>query len=241
MAQGTATAGTAPVCVVTGVGPGNGAALARRFAAGGHRVAMLARSGDRLAELEGAIAGAKGYATDVSDEQAVADTFARVRRDLGPVRVLLHNAGNALFGDFLTVGVDDLEKAWQVNTRALFLCGREAVRDMLASGSGAIVVTGATASLRGGAPFAAFASAKAAQRALAQSMARLLGPRGIHVAYVIVDGVIDMPMTRRFMPDRPDEAFLRPDAIADTVYHLVTQDRSAWTFEVDLRPFGEKW
>lgn len=108
-------------------------------------------------------------------------------------------------------------------------------------GDGAILVTGATASLRGGAGFAAFASAKAAQRMLAESMARQVGPEGVHVVYVVVDGVIDMPTTRRFFADRPDDFFLAPTAIAETYFHLAHQDRSAWSFQVDLRPFGEKW
>ena len=112
---------------------------------------------------------------------------------------------------------------------------------MLNAGRGSVIVIGATASLRGGAGTAAFAPAKAAQRSLAQSMARSLGPQGIHVGYVVVDGVIDMPRTRQLLRDRPDDFFLKPDEIADTVYHLVEQDRSAWTFELDLRPFGEKF
>ena len=112
---------------------------------------------------------------------------------------------------------------------------------MLDAARGAIIVTGATASLRGGANTAAFAAAKAAQRSLAQSAARSLGPKGIHVAYVIVDGVIDMPTTRTLLPDQPDEFFLKPDAIAETVYHIAHQDPSAWTFEVDIRPHVEKW
>jgi len=232
---------TSPVCMVTGVGAGTGAALARRFATAGYRVAMLARSPDNLAGFEAAIPGSKGFPTDVGNPAAVRETFARVRKDLGPVRVLLHNAGNAAFGDFLSVDPEVFEAAWRVNAFALLVCGQEAARDMLEAGEGAIVVTGATAALRGGVPFAAFAPAKAAQRSLAQSMARLLGPKGIHVAYVIVDGVIDMPVTRAFMPDRPDDRFLKPDAIADAVFHLVGQDRSAWTFELDLRPFNETW
>jgi NAD(P)-dependent dehydrogenase (short-subunit alcohol dehydrogenase family) len=230
-----------PVCLVTGVGPGTGVALCRRFAREGYRVAMLARSAERLAELEREIPGTRSYPTDVSDVAALRATCARVREELGPVRVLLHNAGNASFGDLFHVTVEQLEEAFRINTVALLVCGQETANDMIAAGGGAIVVTGATASLRGGAPFAAFAPAKAAQRSLAQSMARLLGPQGVHVAYVVVDGVIDMPTTRRFMPDRPDEAFLRPDGIAETYWQLVRQERSAWTFELDLRPFGEKW
>ena len=112
---------------------------------------------------------------------------------------------------------------------------------MVEHGGGSILVTGATASLRGGEIFAAFAPAKAAQRSLAQSMARHLGPKGVHVAYAIVDGVIDMPTTRQFMPDRPEQEFLAPSAIADAFYNVAHQSPSAWTFEFDLRPFGEKW
>jgi NAD(P)-dependent dehydrogenase (short-subunit alcohol dehydrogenase family) len=202
---------------------------------------MLARSPDKLRELEAAIPGAHGFAADVSDLASVREAFRGVRRDLGAVDALVQNAGNASFGGFLEITADALEAAWRVNTLSLFLCGREAAADMLARGSGAIIVIGATAALRGGAGFAAFAPAKAAQRSLAQSMARSLGPRGIHVAYVVVDGVIDTPGTRGFLRDKPDDFFLKPDSIAESVFHIATQDRSAWTFELDLRPHAEKW
>jgi NAD(P)-dependent dehydrogenase (short-subunit alcohol dehydrogenase family) len=230
-----------PVCVVTGVGPGNGAAFSRRFAREGYRVAMLARSEDSLREFESQIPGTRGYPTDVAERSSVREAFARVRADLGPVDVLVHNAGSGTFAAFLDTEPEQMEQAWRVNTLGLFLCAKEASTDMLKAGRGAIVVSGATASLRGGAAFTAFASAKAAQRILAQSIARNLGPQGIHVAYVVIDGVIDIPGTREFFEDKPDDFFLKPDAIADTVYHLAIQDRSAWTFEVDVRPFGEKW
>jgi NAD(P)-dependent dehydrogenase (short-subunit alcohol dehydrogenase family) len=230
-----------PVCAVTGVGPGNGRAFSERFAREGYRVAMLARSADALAELESRIPGTRGYACDVTNPDAVRDAFARLRSELGPVQVLIHNAGSGVFNGFLETDAAQIEQAWRVNTLGLFLCAREAVGDMLETGRGAIVVSGATASVRGGAGSLAFASAKAAQRSLAQSMARQLGPRGIHVALVVIDGVIDIPRTRAFLKDRPDDFFLKADAIADSVYHVATQDRSAWTFELDLRPFGEKW
>lgn len=229
------------VCVVTGAGPGTGASLARRFAQGGYRVAMLARTEKRLHELAEAIPGTRGYATDVTDPEAVRDTFARIRSDLGAVDVLLHNAGSGIFGAFLDVTPEMFEASWRTNAYALLLLIREVVPDMLDAARGAIMVTGATASLRGGPNSAAFSAAKAAQRSLAQSAARSLGPKGIHVSYAIVDGVIDMPTTRTFFRDQPDEFFLKPDAIAETFYHIVHQDRSAWTFEVDIRPFIEKW
>jgi len=185
--------------------------------------------------------GAHGFTADVADAASVKQAFGSVRHDLGPVDALVQNAGNASFGGFLEVTAEALESAWRVNTLSLFLCGREATSDMLSCGSGAIVVIGATAALRGGAAFAAFAPAKAAQRSLAQSMARSLGPRGIHVAYVMVDGVIDTPATRGFFQDRPDDFFLKPDSVAESVFHVATQERSAWTFELDLRPYAEKW
>jgi NAD(P)-dependent dehydrogenase (short-subunit alcohol dehydrogenase family) len=236
-----ATKATTKVCVVTGVGAGTGASLVRRFASEGYAVAMLARSEDQLQALEREIRGARAYVTDVADTEAVARTVARVRADLGPVSVVLHNAGSGAFAPFPDVTPEMFEAAWRVNALALLALMRETVPDMQRAGRGAIIVTGATASLRGGPGTAAFAAAKAAQRSLAQSAARALGPQGIHVALVIVDGVIDIPRTRQFFGDRPDDFFLKPDAIADTVYHLAHQDRSAWTFEVDLRPFGEKW
>jgi NAD(P)-dependent dehydrogenase (short-subunit alcohol dehydrogenase family) len=230
-----------PVCVVTGVGPGNGCAFSERFAREGYRVAMLARSADALKDFESRISGTRGYACDVADPDSVRDVFAQLRSELGPVEVLIHNAGSGVFNGFLETDAGQLEQAWRVNTLGLFLCARAVVDDMLEAERGAIVVSGATASLRGGAGTAAFASAKAGQRSLAQSMARQLGPRGIHVALVVIDGVIDIPRTRAFLKDRPDDFFLKAEAIADSVYHVATQDRSAWTFEVDVRPFGEKW
>ena len=232
---------TSPVCIVTGVGAGTGAAVCRRFAREGYRVAMLARSPQSLAELEAEIPGTVAFPTDVTDESALRAALQRIRNELGSVRVLVHNAGNASFGDLMNVDTEKFEQAWRINTLALFVCGQEVAPDMIAAGRGTIIVTGATASLRGGAAFAAFASAKAGQRALAQSMARLLGPKGVHVAYVVIDGVIDMPRTREFMANAPKESFLAPDAIAETYWQLARQDRSAWTFELDLRPFAEKW
>lgn len=230
-----------PVCVVTGVGPGNGASLVRLFAREGYQVAMLARTAERLEAYAQEIENCHAYATDVADPAAVRDTFARIRADLGPVDVLLHNAGSGAFQEFAQLSVDDFESAWRVNALALLVCGQEAASDMVPRKRGAIVVTGATASLRGAAATAGFAPAKAAQRSLAQSMAKSLGPKGVHVALVIVDGVIDIPLTREFLPDKPDDFFLDPDRIAETVLHLVRQDTSAWTFELDLRPYAEKW
>jgi NAD(P)-dependent dehydrogenase (short-subunit alcohol dehydrogenase family) len=237
----TAAKDSAKVCMVAGVGPGTGAALSRRFAAGGYRVAMLARDGGRLAALEREITGSRGYAVDVTDATAVRDVVARVGAELGTPAVLVHNAVAGHFGRFMDVTPETLEQTFRTNVLSLMHLGQALVPPMRTAGGGAIVVTGNTSAWRGSAGFAAFAPSKAAQRILAQSMARSLGPEGIHVAYVVIDAVIDVPWTRGLYASKPDEFFARPDAIADTVFHVAHQDRSAWTSEVDVRPFGETW
>jgi NAD(P)-dependent dehydrogenase (short-subunit alcohol dehydrogenase family) len=229
------------IVVVAGVGPGTGAAIAERFAREGDRVALLARTEERLRELETRLPGSRGYPVDVTDRAAVRETFAAIRRDLGPTDVLVHNAPAGAFGPFMDVEPETLELTFQTNVMSLLHCGQEAARDMLERGGGSIVVTGNTSALRGKANFAAFAPTKAAQRILAQSMARSLGPMGVHVAYVVIDAVIDLAWTRKRMPDAPDDFFAKPADIAETVHFLTTQPRSAWTFEVDVRPFGESW
>jgi NAD(P)-dependent dehydrogenase (short-subunit alcohol dehydrogenase family) len=228
------------VCAIVGVGPGNGAAFARRFAAGGYRLALMGRTAATLDAVAAELPGARAVRCDAGDPASVRAAFAAVRRELGPVDVLLYNAGSGQWGNFQEIGPEALEAAWRVNVLGLLVAGQAVADDMIARG-GAIVVTGATASLRGNVGTAAFAPAKAGQRSLAQSMARHLGPKGVHVAYVIVDGVIDLPRTRERMPDKPDAFFLRPDEIAAAVHFLAHQDRAAWTFELDLRPFGERW
>ncbi len=232
---------TRPVCVVAGAGPGNGAAIARRFAAEGHAVALIARDSGRVGQLAREIPASRGYACSLTDPVAVGETFGLIRRELGPVAVLVYNAGSGRWADIEQTAPEDFEHSWRVNAFGCLVAAQQVIPDMLAARAGNIVVIGATASLRGGASFTAFASAKAAQRSLAQSMARHLGPRGIHVSYVIIDGVVNLPRTRSRMPDKPDEFFLKPDDIAQTVFFLTTQPQSAWTFELDVRPFGEKW
>ncbi|MDA3920046.1 MAG: SDR family NAD(P)-dependent oxidoreductase [Salinisphaera sp.] len=230
-----------PVCAIPGAGPGNGLALARRFAAAGYLVALIGRSAGRLQTFADGIEGASAYPCDAADERQVAETFAAIESDLGPVDALLYNAGAAMFGNIDRIGAPDFEAAWRTNALGLFHCATAVVPGMRSAGKGHIVVTGATASKKGGANFAGFAAAKAAQYSLAQSLARQLGPEGIHVAIAIVDGVIDIPRTREMMPDKPDEYFLAPEAIAESIYQITCQPRSAWTFELDLRPFAEKW
>jgi len=230
-----------PICVVVGVGPGNGAAFARKFASEGYAVALLARNQDYLKELEVEIPGSKGFAFDVMDAEAVSRVFGQIKAEMGPVDVLVYNAGSGQFGSVDDTTPDDFEGSWRVNALGCFACAKPVIPDMREAKAGNLVIIGATASLRGGAYFAAFASAKAAQRSLAQSMARHLGPQGIHVAYVIIDGMIDLERTRKMMPDKQDDDFLQPDHIAESVFFLTRQPRSAWTFELDLRPFREKW
>ena len=202
---------------------------------------MLARDRDRLAALERQIAGSRGYPVDVTDAAGVKHVTETIASDLGPPGVLIHNAVSGHFGEFLSVPPEALEQTFRTNVLSLMLLGQAIVPGMLALGGGAVVVTGNTSAWRGVANFAAFAPSKAAQRILAQSMARSLGPKGIHVAYVVVDAVIDVPWTRQAFASKPDEFFARPEGIADTVFHVAHQERSAWTFEVDLRPFAEKW
>ena len=230
-----------PVCVIIGVGPGNGVSFARKFAAEGYEVAMCARSAAYLDELAAEISGTHAYPYDVGDTAAASGVFGRIRQALGPVAVLVYNAGSGEFVNIDNTSLEMLQQAWEINTRGLFVTAQEVLPDMRQAGGGNIVVSGATASLRGGATAAPFASAKAAQRSLAQSMARHLGPEKIHVSYVIIDGMIDIPYIREMMPDKPTEYFLSPDDIADAVFHLTQQPHSAWTFELDVRPFGEKW
>jgi NAD(P)-dependent dehydrogenase (short-subunit alcohol dehydrogenase family) len=230
-----------PVALVTGVGPGTGAAITRRLAAGGYAVAMLARNAERLAALAAEIPGAHDYPCDVTDTAALDATLARVRGSLGEPEVLVHNAVGGAFGTFLDIDPELLNRNFQVNTMALLHLAQRLAPAMIAAGRGAIIVTGNTSALRGKAQFAGFAPSKAAQRILAEAIAREVGPRGIHVAYVIIDAVIDLKWTRERFAGRPDEFFIQPAAIAEEIWHVLQQDRSAWSFNVELRPHGETW
>ncbi|MFZ5604577.1 MAG: SDR family NAD(P)-dependent oxidoreductase [Pseudomonadota bacterium] len=233
-----------PVCVVAGAGPGNGMAYGRRFQAGGYQVVLLARDGVRLQGLiaqEAESAGMVARSCDLTDGAAIAATFADIAREFGPVRTLVYNAGNG-FPDSLDVfDGNRFEQAWRVNQWGLLQCVQQVVPAMREQGAGTILISGATASWRGSPRFLSFAAAKAGQRSIAQSLAKQLMPEGIHVAYLIIDGVIETPMTRQFLPGQPTDFFLQADGIADTAFHLTQQPRNAWTFELDLRPFGEKW
>ncbi|MDN5753927.1 MAG: SDR family NAD(P)-dependent oxidoreductase [Nitrosospira sp.] len=229
------------VCVVVGVGPGNGAAIAGRFAAEGYQVALCARNKQRLSDIATTIEGSRPFGYDARDPSAAPAVFSQIRQELGPVDVLVYNAGAGAFANIDDATPEDFQAAWEVNCRGLFLAVKEALPDMRAARTGHVIVIGATASVKGGANFVPFASAKAGQRGLVQSLARYLWPEKIHVSYVILDGIVNLRRTRQQMPDKPDEFFMEPSRIAESVYFLTQQDKQAWTFELDLRPFAEKW
>jgi NAD(P)-dependent dehydrogenase (short-subunit alcohol dehydrogenase family) len=243
------SAAKSPVAVVAGAGEGLGFALARRFARAGFNVALAARSAERLARLAGEIRKAGGQAfpapTDLREEQEVKALFDALESEHGPVEVAVFNAGANFRASIHDTPADMFEKIWRLGCFAGFLFGREAARRMAPRGQGTILFTGATASLRGSAHFAAFAAAKSGLRAVAQSMARELGPKGIHVAHVVIDGMIDSAATRARFPERVQDlgadAMLDTGAIAELYHQIHAQPRSAWTFEADLRPSGEKF
>ncbi|MGD0074096.1 MAG: SDR family NAD(P)-dependent oxidoreductase [Candidatus Binataceae bacterium] len=232
------------VAAVIGVGAGLGAALARKFASA-YAVALVARDEKNLQQLASEIDSAGGRAIAVSADVAKAaeiqTAFKAIRDRLGDVDVLLYNAAMRPFGRLMDTKPTTFETTWRVSTLGAFLCSQEAVPPMLNKGRGAIIFTGATAGVKPFATSAAFGPAKFALRGLAQVMARDLGPHGIHVAYVNIDGPIDGPAIWKLRPELEKEDMLNPAAIADAYWHIAHQDRSAWTHELDLRPFKEKF
>lgn len=229
------------VCAVMGVGPGNGEAFVRRFWNEGYQVAMLARSEDYLKRLEKSVEGAHAYLCDMLQPEQIATVLKAIESRLGPVSVLLYNAGGGVFKSVEDASLEDFEANWRINVQGLVAATKAALAQLRQRDSASIIVTSASAATRGRANTAPFASAKAAQRSLAQSLARQLGPEKIHVANVVIDGVVDLPRTREMLPDKPDDFFVQPSAVADAVWNLTQQHPSAWTFELDIRPFGETW
>ena len=218
------------IALIGGAGDGLGAALGRRFARGGLEVVLSSRS--------------QGERADLREEAEVIQLFERVEKR-GPVEVAVFNPGANYRTPIAETPADMFEKVWRLGCYAGFLFGREAARRMLARGRGTILFTGATASMRGAAQFAAFAAAKGGLRQVAQSMARELGPKNIHVAHIVIDGMIDNRRTRERMADRvkdlPADGMLATDAIAEAFWQIHAQPRSAWSFEIDLRPWSEKF
>lgn len=229
------------VCVVMGVGPGNGEAFVRRFSDEGFQVAMLARSEDYLKQLEQSINGARAYACDMMEPGQITSVLADIEGELGPVSVMLYNAGGGVFKSVEEASLEEFEANWRLNVQGLVAATKAVLPQLRQHDTASIIVTSASAATRGRANTAPFASAKAAQRSLAQSLARQLGPEKIHVANVVIDGVVDLPRTREWLTDKPDDFFVKPSAVADAVWTLSQQDPSAWTFELDIRPFGETW
>lgn len=219
------------VAVVVGAGAGLGNALVTRLADVGMRVAALSRSGGAGQPHRDEV---RGYSCDATISGQVKEVFARVRSELGPPSLVVFNVGIWDQGGILDISEDLFEQAWRTGCFAGFLVGRAAAASMLDSGGGTIIFSGATGSIRGGAGFAAFASPKFALRALAQAMARELGPKNIHVAHAILDGMIARE-------DDSSETLLQPAAIAESYYQLHRQARSAWTHEIDLRPSSERF
>ncbi len=232
------------VCVVVGVGEGLGAALAHRFAAG-YKVVLIARSAEVIGKVGAEIKEAGGVAlpiqSDATVESQIGSAHEQINRDLGPIEILIFNGGRRPMGRLMDTTPEVFEQTWRLHVFGAFLWARQVVPQMLARGSGTILITGATAGVRPWPTSAAFAPAKFAVRGLAQVMSRDLHPQGIHVAYVNVDGGIDMPLLRKFRPDAHDSDFLKPSAIADAFWYLAHQDRSAWSHELDVRPFKEKF
>ena len=230
-----------PVAVVTGVGPGLGASLARRFAKE-YAVAINARNADYLRSLAREIRDAGGVAfevpCDIGDRAQVETAFQSIRERLGPPELLIYNAGSGTWGNVVEITPEQFESSWRVNAFGAFLCAAQCAPEMVSRGRGVMLFTGATAGVKAGPRSAAFGPAKFAMRGLAQSLARDLGPKGIHIAWINVDGAIDLPGRSSSLKK---EDMLNPDAIAETYWHLARQDRSAWTMELEVRPFKEKF
>ena len=233
-----------PVCMITGVGEGTGGYTAKRFSKAGYVVAMLARSEERLKRFEKEIPNSKGYVCDVSDTQKLLETCKNIKSDLGSPQVLIHNAVKGNFERLLDGKPEWFEENFKINTNSLMYLAHALIPDMLLAKKGVIIVTGNTAAKRGVAHTPYFSPTKAAQRILAQSLAKDFGPKGIHVANLIIDAFINTPWTRTRIEqqfNKPDEIFTQPVDIAEEIFHIAHQPRSAWSFDVELRPDIENW
>lgn len=236
------------VALIVGAGDFLGGAIARRFAREGFHVVATRRRGDLaplIASIEAEGGLARGIHSDARDEAQVQALVQEVERDLGPIEVAVFNVGGNVRYPVVETTARVYRKVWEMCALGGFLVGREVARRMLPRGRGTLLFTGATASLRGAAGFAAFSGGKQALRALAQSLARELGPEGIHVAHVVIDGPIDTESTRALFPDwfaaRPADGIMQPDDLAEIYWQLHCQPRSAWTFETDVRSYLEPW
>ena len=229
------------VALVTGVGPGTGSSIARRFSDGGYKVAMIARDKERLKSLEDELEDSKGYSCELRNQEYLNSTVDNIIKDFGYPDVFIHNAVRGTRGNFLEFTSEELQSNFDINVIALHRIAQKVAPEMIKKSKGAIIVTGNTSAHRGKANFGGTASTKAAQKILTESFARYLNPKGIHVAYITIDAAIDLEWTRKAWPDKPDDFFIQPDDIASEVWHITHQSKSAWTFDHWLRPFGEIW
>ena len=229
------------VALVTGVGPGTGSSIARRFSDGGYKLAMIARDKERLKSLEDELEDSKGYSCELRNQEYLNSTVDNIIKDFGYPDVFIHNAVRGTRGNFLEFTSEELQSNFDINVIALHRIAQKVAPEMIKKGKGAIIVTGNTSAHRGKANFGGTASTKAAQKILTESFARYLNPKGIHVAYITIDAAIDLEWTRKAWPDKPDDFFIQPDDIASEVWHITHQSKSAWTFDHWLRPFGEIW
>lgn len=241
-----------PIILIVGAGDYIGAAIARRFAAGGFTVCMGRRNGDKLAQLVAEIEAdgghAHAYSMDARDEDSVAQVFKTVEEQIGAIDVMIFNVGGNVRFPILETTARVFRKVWEMACFAGFFTGREAARYMVPRGQGCIFFTGASASMRGNSGFAAFSAGKAGLRALAQSMAKELGPKGIHVAHLVIDAGVDTAFVRELWASKgkdpatlPADTLMNPASVAEAYWTLHQQLRDAWTFEMDLRPYGERW
>ncbi len=235
----------AKVAVVVGVGPGLGAAVAHRFTREGFAVGLMARSADKLTQIQNDIETVGGKALsvpcDVTDPASVKAAFAQVQSQLATPEVLVYNAGAFTMASILELTPEQFESNWKVNCFGAFLAAQQVLPAMVERGQGTILLTGATAGTRGSARFAALAVGKFGLRALAQSLAREFSPQGVHVAHIIIDGMINTARVQAMAPNKEAHTLLAPEAIAETYWQLYKQDATAWTLEVDLRPAVEKF
>ncbi|MBW2451524.1 MAG: SDR family oxidoreductase [Deltaproteobacteria bacterium] len=236
------------VALVVGAGDHLGAAIAKRFGRENFHIVVTRRRGDMttlIEEIEALGSRADGFHSDARCEDQVTELIEKIETEIGPIDVAVFNVGgNVRFG-ILETSSRVYRKTWEMCAFAGFLVGREVARRMLPRKNGTILFTGASASLRGAKGFAAFSGGKHALRALAQSMARELGPQGIHVGHVVIDGLIENPSTKKMFPDlvasKPKDGIIQPDHLGEIYWQLYQQPRSAWTFEIDARPYSEPW
>ena len=229
------------IALITGVGPGTGSSIARRFSDGGYKIAMIARDKERLKSLEDELEDSKGYSCELRNQEYLNSTIDNIIKDFGYPDVFIHNAVRGTRGNFLEFTSEELQSNFDINVLALHRIAQKVAPEMIKKAKGAIIVTGNTSAHRGKANFGGTASTKAAQKILTESFARYLNPKGIHVAYITIDAAIDLEWTRKAWPDKPDDFFIQPDDIASEVWHIAHQSKSAWTFDHWLRPFGENW